>query len=147
MCACECVCLHLQTVRSECRVLGHAIADGAQTFRKWTPTARMCVSSHNNLVAPTAYSHGPELQPRGHPAHNVGAIKRCPLISYFPKRSAVNAKAVAAMAGSCPSSLFICGLPISCQTHTHLVVLTGQVNTHTGSMRGNATAGHTVSDL
>lgn len=48
VCACVCMCLHPQTVRSECRVLGHAIADGAQTSRKWmqaTPTACVCVST------------------------------------------------------------------------------------------------------
>lgn len=110
-------------------------------------SAYVCFPSQQPRCPPTAYSHGPEPQPRGHRAHNVGAVKRCPLIIYFPRRSAVNAKVVAAMAGSCPSSLFICGLPISCQTHTHLVALTGQVNTHAGSIRGNATAGRTVADV
>lgn len=94
----------------------------------------VCVSPPRQPRCPlTAHSHGPELQPRGHRANNLGAIKRRPLIPYFLKHSAAaNAKAAAAaMAGSRPSSLFICGFPISCQTQTHLVALTGQANPHT----------------
>lgn len=118
----------------------------------------VCVSPppHDNLAALQPHIHTvPSCSPRGHRANNLGAIKRRPLIPYFLKRSAAaaNAKVAAASAGSRPSSLFICGLPISCQTQTHLVALTGQTNPHTHTHTRGFRAGerhrgpHTLTDF
>lgn len=73
--------------------------------------------------------------------HNMGAIKDHPLLSsadFLREKKTERKKEHRRSLGKASFvqqevillSVFICGLPISCQTQTLLVALTGHVNTH-----------------
>lgn len=90
---------------------------------------------------PSVHSHGPE-------GTELAAWEQLNVllsVADFPKRSEVAAKNVAAMAGSCPSSLFISHF----LSNTNTFGGTRRVHKYTYRLHGGggSAAGHTVTDL